>query len=266
MWQWAFYPHLRFDFGIIFDSYSYSKTVLYASILYSIVIGKHFACSRRHAWKSQHSIAVFNLFNRKVNLSVMFPTSLVVAIAIIFGNRTPKNYHTIKKKNTLLGQWDCRKSSWYIFNNINGWHLYSCTAGQPIFTEEPPRTLYVVSGGNAIFNWKYFVHDRESTFDIWSPKWSFYDENGTEHVIGSDFKFDSWNWRNLTSCPQRLLRPTIRVSRKENATLVITNVTTADSGMYGCALVLKSPPPVKSDKVHLVVTGNINSASPFDYL
>ncbi|XP_031555946.1 opioid-binding protein/cell adhesion molecule-like [Actinia tenebrosa] len=64
---------------------------------------------------------------------------------------------------------------------------------------------------------------------------------------------NKWKWNiHTNTCPARLLNP-VRVSKESTATLVIHNVTLADSGTYGCVLVLTTRNPITS-KVKLVVT------------
>jgi hypothetical protein len=124
--------------------------------------------------------------------------------------------------------------------------------GVPHFTREPPSVLYVSSGGTARFVWDYYVSNRTTEFDPFSPVWSFYNKSGDKAVIGLDNAFNGWSFVLQKTCPPRLLNPT-RVSKESTAILVITNATTADSGLYECRLFLTRSSPVKS-RVHLVVT------------
>jgi len=120
------------------------------------------------------------------------------------------------------------------------------------FTQVPSNKLYVLKGETARFVWDYHV-DNINEFDSESPSWSFYDPNAKR--IGYDNAFDSRKWKiDTNTCPLRLRSPTVRVSKQSTATLVITGVTTADNGVYGCILVLKSGSPIIS-KVQLIVTG-----------
>jgi hypothetical protein len=127
--------------------------------------------------------------------------------------------------------------------------------GVPHFTREPPSVLYVSSGGTATFVWDYYVSNRTTEFDPFSPVWSFYNKSGDKAVMGLDNAFNGWSFVLQKNCPSRLLNPT-RVSKESTATLVISNVTTADNGIYECSLLLTSGSPIKC-KVQLVVTGTI---------
>jgi hypothetical protein len=111
----------------------------------------------------------------------------------------------------------------------------------------------VSSGGTARFVWDYTVDNRIEEFDVLSPKWSFYNANDLDLDIGQENVFEHREWFiNTATCPARLLNP-VRVSKESTATLVIYNVTSADSGTYGCSLVLATRRAIIS-KVQLVVT------------
>jgi hypothetical protein len=111
----------------------------------------------------------------------------------------------------------------------------------------------VSSGGTAKFVWDYHVDNRNLEFSSQSPTWSFYTTSGMELVIALEDKFEGWKWKiNVGTCPARLLNPT-RVSKESTATLVITNVTTDDNGIYGCSLMLSTP---ITSTAQLIVTGN----------
>jgi hypothetical protein len=126
-------------------------------------------------------------------------------------------------------------------------------SGSARFSEVPPSVLYVSSGGTARFVWDYTVDNRTEEFDAFSPKWSFYNANDVDLHIGQESVYLKWKWLiNIKTCPARLLNP-VRVSKASTATLVIYNVTSADSGTYGCTLVLTTRRPIIS-KVQLVVT------------
>jgi hypothetical protein len=101
--------------------------------------------------------------------------------------------------------------------------------------------------------WDYTVDNRIEEFDASSPRWLFYIANGTDYLIVHENVFSKWKWFiNIVTCPARLLNP-VRVSKESTATLVIYDVTSADSGTYGCTLVLTTKRPITS-KVQLVVT------------
>ena len=108
-------------------------------------------------------------------------------------------------------------------------------------------------GETAKLVWDYTVDNRSEEFDVFSPRWLFYADNGVAVRIAQESIFKNWEWYiNRESCPVRLLNP-VRVSKELNATLVIHNVTLADSGTYGCTLYLAKRSPIAS-KVKLVVT------------
>ncbi|XP_028516690.1 uncharacterized protein LOC114575621 [Exaiptasia diaphana] len=110
------------------------------------------------------------------------------------------------------------------------------------FTKQPGSKLYVLKGHTAKFTWDYHVDNINIEFDSQSPRWYYHNDS---YVIGYGDAFLNWKFIIDTStCPARLLTPTIRVSVEGKATLVITNVTLADSGTYGCRLVLSSGLPI----------------------
>jgi hypothetical protein len=142
--------------------------------------------------------------------------------------------------------------NWIFFKEIqsNSWYIIS---GSARFTEVPPSVLYVSIGGTARFVWDYTVDNRTYVFDAYSPTCSFYNANNIDFLIGQENVFNKWKWViNIATCPARLLNP-VRVSKESTATLVIYSVTSADSGTYGCTLVLTTARLIIS-KVQLVVT------------
>ncbi|KXJ11358.1 Limbic system-associated membrane protein [Exaiptasia diaphana] len=137
------------------------------------------------------------------------------------------------------------------------WTSLSVVDAAARFTRVPPSKVYVVKGDTARFEWDYHVDNRMNEFDFISPRWIFYDRNNKYKArIGYDNRFDGWKFTIDNRCPPRLLSPSVRVSKESNATLVITNVTMADSGIYGCLLLLSrgswSSMPIS--KVELIVT------------
>jgi len=135
--------------------------------------------------------------------------------------------------------------------------FYYCIDSSAYFTQVPPSKMYVVEGGTARFVWDYHVDDRDKEFDFFSPKWLYYAGNGAATTIGGEVKPLNWTFIITMSCPSRLRRPVLRVNKESNATLVITNVTMADSGLYGCVLLLSSSMARPFSKVELVVTGKV---------
>ncbi|XP_031550983.1 titin-like isoform X2 [Actinia tenebrosa] len=122
------------------------------------------------------------------------------------------------------------------------------------FTHHPPSVLYVQTGQSARFVWDYTVDNRSVEFGLNSPEWRFYDSQNRRSVIGSENGTNGWQWAiDYSQCPTRLLIPTVRISKESTATLVISNVTTADNGVYACTLVLSAGSSIVS-KVQLIVT------------
>jgi hypothetical protein len=117
----------------------------------------------------------------------------------------------------------------------------------------------VPSGGTAKLIWEYHVNDKIKDFgdDGSSPIWYF---EIPRNLIAADDGLNGWKWAiNIRTCPPRLLNPT-RVSKESTATLVITNVSTADNGIYGCALVLKGGSQIDST-TRLIVIGKFSIKS-----
>ncbi|XP_028518373.1 uncharacterized protein LOC114576269 [Exaiptasia diaphana] len=125
------------------------------------------------------------------------------------------------------------------------------------FTKVPNETLYLANGKTARFTWDFHVDNIKKELDSGSPRWYFY-ANSTTYWIGYG---DAFNGRKFTidtnTCPARFLRPTVRVSVEGKATLVIKNLTLADSGTYGCILFLAKGPDrlMPTSHVKLIVTG-----------
>jgi hypothetical protein len=103
--------------------------------------------------------------------------------------------------------------------------------------------------------WDYHVDNKDTEFDINSPKWNYYNSQGVAINIASEDMFKRWKWViHRATCPPRLLNPT-RVSKESVATLVISNVTSADNGTYECSLVLlRTSSPITS-RIELIVSG-----------
>ncbi|XP_028516697.1 hemicentin-2 isoform X2 [Exaiptasia diaphana] len=123
------------------------------------------------------------------------------------------------------------------------------------FTKHPADTLYVVKGQTARFTWDYHVDNINTEFDARSPRWYFH--NNTSWLVGYGDAFDGRKFKiDTNTCPARLRIPTVRVSVEGKATLVITDVTMADSGTYGCRLFLSSGPlsSMPTSKSQLIVT------------
>lgn len=120
------------------------------------------------------------------------------------------------------------------------------------FTKVPPSVLYVVRGQNARMVWDYNVSNRNAEFGSYAPAWYYY-INTSKIQVAHEYKWSKpkWKWSVGPECPVRLKS---RVSKESTATLVISNVTTADSGIYECGFTLTSG-LYKYSKVELIVTG-----------
>jgi hypothetical protein len=120
------------------------------------------------------------------------------------------------------------------------------------FTKVPPSVLYVNPGITARLVWDYNVTNKDITFAAYSPTW-FY-RNTTQMQIAYEYKWSNpkWKWTIASTCPDTLR---YRISKESTATLVISNVTTADNGIYQCTLALSSPTITTATQVRLIVTG-----------
>ncbi|XP_031573635.1 uncharacterized protein LOC116307504 [Actinia tenebrosa] len=126
--------------------------------------------------------------------------------------------------------------------------------GSARFTRVPPKLLRMRAGKSAKLVWDYHVVAKEKEFSDISPIWSHYTSNHGNQRIAFEHRYQgTWVWAISSECPARLLHPT-RVRKEATATLVISNVTNADSGVYECSLMLKTGLAIVS-KVKLVVTG-----------
>jgi hypothetical protein len=122
------------------------------------------------------------------------------------------------------------------------------------FTKVPPREVYVYSGTTVKLEWEYSITgDKKKAFARYSPTWNLYDEEGEMAELASEDMYNSWKWMVSATCPASLRG---RISKQSSANLIITKVTTADSGTYGCTLELASGDPL-TDKVQLIVTGKL---------
>ncbi|XP_020912637.1 igLON family member 5 [Exaiptasia diaphana] len=122
------------------------------------------------------------------------------------------------------------------------------------FTRVPADKLYVMKGQTAKLTWDYHVDNINTEFDSQSPRWYFHNDS---FMIGYGDAYDSWKFSiATTTCPSRLLTPTIRVSIEDKATLHIINVTLDDSGTYGCILlsVTGSLSSMPTSQTQLIVT------------
>jgi len=126
-----------------------------------------------------------------------------------------------------------------------------------IFTHHPTNPTFAVKGQTAKLIWKYEAYpDKNFAFDERSPVWFYKDKTNNELEIGHDTKSLGWKFQiSRSTCPDRLLRPTVRVSRQENATLVIKDVIATDSGIYGCRINYRYYKHNLTSIVKLIVTG-----------
>ncbi|XP_031569749.1 opioid-binding protein/cell adhesion molecule homolog isoform X2 [Actinia tenebrosa] len=125
-------------------------------------------------------------------------------------------------------------------------------AGDGRFKPDLKSVILVQNGTTAYFEWDYTVDNRVRDFNSLSPIWSFYNSTNHEFIIGHENRANAWAWEvTRDTCPPRLLYPKERVHKTSVATLVITDVTTADNGIYECTLSLSSP---KKSRMELIVS------------
>lgn len=128
-----------------------------------------------------------------------------------------------------------------------------------MLTNFPSRRIDAFAGETVKFNWNYTVGDKNMDFGYYasSPVWYYHNADGTRSAIAVDDGLHDWKWTiSRSTCPPRLLYPTVRVRKESVATLVISNVTKSDSGWYEIYLALRIAPAI-TDRVELVVTGNL---------
>lgn len=118
----------------------------------------------------------------------------------------------------------------------------------------PPDVQNIHIGDTATFGWDYMVNDRNREIMFRSPRWSFYTSSGVEKVIAEEESSEEFLSLVISkSCPARLVNP-LRVFKTGSATLVINNATVADTGTYGCTLVLSNGSSI-TRKTQLIVIG-----------
>ena len=118
------------------------------------------------------------------------------------------------------------------------------------FTRIPDDPTYVVKGDNATLVWDYSVDDRQ--VELKGIVWSVTDEAGISTILVIETK--SGNRSSPSNIPQAYKG---RVFIKETATLVIQNVTLADSSTFSCSLRAESVPSAVDTEavIRLIVTG-----------
>ena len=119
------------------------------------------------------------------------------------------------------------------------------------FTQKPDNPTYVLEGQNAALVWEYLVDDKEKELKgiVWSVA-----EKVTGNPIVMLTETKSGDRNEASSIPPAYKG---RVSIKEQATLVIHNVTLDDSGTFKCTLRAEVGSGVneEEDSVRLIVTG-----------
>ncbi|XP_031572397.1 neurotrimin-like [Actinia tenebrosa] len=116
------------------------------------------------------------------------------------------------------------------------------------FTVVAPKVFYIPVNGTAKFNWDYTVTDRVNELKDHSPTWDLYLPNGSSTQLAYE-NTNNRSWRLSDSCPLNLRA---RIKIELPATLVISQVTLEDTGIYGCSLVLNTGAPLTNTS-HLIV-------------
>lgn len=115
--------------------------------------------------------------------------------------------------------------------DLYNFHIFP-TDAKVKFTVVPPRLLYIPVNGTAKLKWEYTVN----SVNKHSPTWDLYLPNGSSTQLAYE-NTNNRSWRISDSCPLNLRG---RIKIEPPATLVISQVTSADSGIYGCSLVLNT--------------------------
>lgn len=114
--------------------------------------------------------------------------------------------------------------------------------------------VYAYVGETVRLEWLYSIDGgRDNAFGRYSPTWSIYYSDSEYAELASEDKNNGWKWSISDRCPASLRG---RLTKESDATLVISEVTIADSSIYGCSLVMVSGQPVIS-KVQLIVRGKL---------
>lgn len=99
--------------------------------------------------------------------------------------------------------------------------------------------------------WKYEVTDKVNTFKQYSPVWNVHDKDGASKELASEDKKNDWSWSESSECPESYKG---RISKEDQATLVISSIALSDTATYDCSLHLEEGSPITS-KVKLIAYG-----------
>ena len=138
-----------------------------------------------------------------------------------------------------------------VYNPITIYHCIFFTESALEFTLTPDDPTHVLKGQNATLVWEYRVDDKEK--ELFGIVWSVV-EKVTGNTINLFIETKSGDRSEVGGISQAYKG---RVSVKEQATLVIANVTLNDSTTFRCTLRAESNSGVNEAKqsVQLVVTG-----------
>ena len=104
------------------------------------------------------------------------------------------------------------------------------TDGTLVFTKEPSNTVYVLRGNNLTLKWEFYI-DNKPPADFKFATWDVFVEGvGWRKMIGEDTDGSVFIHNE---------RPPLysgRVEKRDQATLIVKNMTFEDSSEYRCVL------------------------------
>ena len=104
------------------------------------------------------------------------------------------------------------------------------TDGTLVYTKEPSNTVYVLRGNNLTLKWEFYI-DNKPPADFKFATWDVFVEGvGWRKMIGQDTDGTVFIHNE---------RPPLysgRVEKRDQATLIIKNMTSEDSSRYRCVL------------------------------
>lgn len=103
------------------------------------------------------------------------------------------------------------------------------TDGSLVFIKEPSNTKYVLKGNDLILKWEFYTDKKPADFNF--ATWDVYVEGaGWRKMIGEDTDGTVFIHNE---------RPPLysgRIEKRDQATLIVTNMTFEDSSEYRCVL------------------------------